>query len=663
MPPLDCLYSNKMTVLTDEQEVKLGRELDTMVQQGMDANKDWGNLWADGLSYVFNDQLAGKQRKQGWDRIQVNYIYPAVQQSMALLAQRRPQIMAQPFVGEHTRWASANEGILQYQFTKTLNMPAKLAAAALDGAVFGYYVAKHFWRGKSRWDEQNQRWIGDPKVIIINPYFFGAEPCESLDEAGWIFCRRRIPLAKALEQWPEHKDRIREAASLSDTERDPFAEQLPTVSSTQTQTDQGPSATMEGRLALLLQQARGESPGTTQNNDLDVKQASSVLVEEIYWRDNEERVITAVEPIPPEELMAQGVIQQTEQGYFDQATGEYLEDPNDWPTREEKRDIPIYPYGRFIFRIGTGEKTILNRDTADQVYPYHKWPFTQGVNSLLPHVWQGLNDVEMARGCQDWINISAMHMAEYVKNFANAAWMAEESAVPKNRKQLASRAGSIIKFPDGAITSGKVKRLDPASMSQGLHVFYQLMGEELKQQTGMEDIALGKQMSGDPTATEIRKLEQHSKVRTALKSILLDQWTVAVMGAVGELNQRHMEIGEMRRITGRKGQALIQVEEPMKQVLFDLRLEVGTALPQDREAMQQKLMMLAQLVGAPPILPELLEALEIPNADEIIQRVEAWQQIQQMMAEQEKAQQGQEKEPTPEEVQVDEILEAAGVGR
>jgi len=123
----------------------------------------------------------------------------------------------------------------------------------------------------------------------------------------------------------------------------------------------------------------------------------------------------------------------------------------------------------------------------------------------------------------------------------------------------------------------------------------------------------------------------------------------------------NMDLGEMRRIAGVKGKGIVEIVPEMMSVQYDLRLEVGTAMPQDREKKQMQFLQLYPLVGE-AMLPELLEIFEVLEAEEILERHQLWQQFLQYVEMMEQQAQEQEKtaqQPqTPQDVMADEVIAA-----
>ena len=637
--------------MPDETVDALNERLDEMVSKSQQSTQEWVDLWQSGINYCFGNQLSGMKKKDGWDRIQVNYIYPALMQQMAMLSGRNPEIQTLPYEAGDQESANFWKGVLQWQFENELRMPLVSMLSVLDAGVYGFYVGKVFWEPKASWDGRGRRWLGAPRLNLMLPSYFGSDPdAESIDDASYVFSSRRMLLDKAVKRWPEMAAQI-EKAALDEQGEGPTAGKpgytfdalaIEPVDPTDEELGSG-APSIEGRLSQLLWKVRG-GPDTSSWKRDENDRPRYVTVEEVYFRDDEERPMKEMGPVPAEGLVSSGqaVLDPTDGAtLLSSTTGQPLT-PEGWPQQVVNQwDEPTYPFGRKVLRIG---RTILNPEPAQQVYEYRQWPFIVGVNQVLPHVWQGMNAVEMAKGLQDWVNVSAAHMANYVKFFGDPQVLVEENALlgnPKNTslaQKIKARAGHIVQLAKGGID--KIRREPPSPMSSGVMEIYERFARELQDQTGMQEIARGRQAKGQATATEIEELSRTSKVRTAMAAQLQESWMCKVMGLVAELDQKNMQPGDMVRIAGEgtMGGAM-QVAQGMSEARFDVKLKIATALPFDQERQKQDWTTLFQSVG-PAVLPELLDAYGVKNKQEILQRHGLWQQFQQFVQAQQ-AMQGQ----------------------
>jgi len=630
-----------VAVVTGEKLKSLNSQLDDWRTACLDETDGWLQIYRDGLNYAFNNQLANKKLKDGWDPITANYIFPAMMQELAILSQRYTTVLARPTEDSDSQYADMWQSHLQWLYEEDLNMEEFLLRAALDAKIAGYSVAKTLWEPEPRngWDIQNKRWIGRLRCALIRPEYFGSDPeAETLDEASYIFTARRAHKEWVKRRWPGHDEEIDAAANEDDAWNDRTQRIYDTIVITD-KPDIGPNEGDQARLVSLLTGVK-----TARLND-DAREGQYVTIEEFHYQDYETRNgETRGDDIPEEELIQKGLAFREGTILRSNETGVAL-GPNNWPTKDGLTyKEPMYPRGRMILRIG---ETLLNPDTKDQIYPYERQPFVIGVNHLLPHTWRGLNNVEMARGLQDWVNISIQHLGAAVKHFGDPQWVVEEGAVEgaKTPRKLAQRiksaAGKIIFVSKGKID--KIRREPAPALSTGVISTFTLMAQELRDQTGIQEVGLGRAQEGQQTKHEIVRLETNTRLRTALSHKLLDQFLVRLWRNIAELAQRNYEPERVLRVIGKRhAPTITEYNQGMADVRFDIQIEAGTKLPFDVEKKRMNLTEAMGILGPLPTLVErYLEASEIMNPEEVIAE---WQQMQLQL--QQQAQQ-QEAEGTP----------------
>ncbi len=362
------------------------------------------------------------------------------------------------------------------------------------------------------------------------------------------------------------------------------------------------------------------------------KEEKVVRVEEIYFRDLASEKVKEEEDIPQEELLASGTIFDRDGIFVD------IDDKpiplDDWPKRIIREyDKPKFPNGRFIVRVGN---TILNPKEEDQVYPHSQWPFVVVPHYLLPHMWRGVNAVELYRSPQDMINISVSHLFNNMKLFGDPKIAIENDAIainPRTKKHfsIGAGAGAIIRLARGGLS--RMKIIDPPSTSAGATLLYQLFSQEFKNITGLQDIAQGKRQ-GRTTATEAQQLAISSHDRIALQAVYEDEWIRRLMVLDAEISQLHYDVGRYVRIIGDdKIVGAQQITEKLKDVRFDVNVEAAASLPHDKEKRQAAYLQAYQLLSDPtpnPLLPDVLRQLDITNWKKILNQHSGWTRCQQL---------------------------------
>lgn len=649
-----------MPKMTEEQKEVLNRQLDDYVDSGFGQTFQWITLWQDAMDYVFGNQLQNRDRK-GWERAICNYISPALAQIRAIIGQRNPSIVAQAVNpdGDALKHADLWTGLLQYQFKENLKARDFMLRSLLDAQLFGYAVAMTVWEDKPNfgWDDEQKKWIGKPETRLIHPQYFAADPeAETLDDASYIVTRRKIPVIKAIERWPQFRQEIIDAAAI---EYDELFNRLGRASM-MPQYDNKPTIYSamqdEARMVnLILMRASGRDFFT----DSDMRDVESwVTIEQIFFLDSEERKMWDDERIPEDELMAQGLLEYDPETQLprDPVSKTILTAKN-WPSRSvNERMEPKYPYGRYILRIGQAQNKhiILNFNTEDQVWPYKKWPFAILVNDILPHMWQGLNGVENARFLQNFTNQTMSHILNWLKNFCDPHLKAEEGCIAdsKSKKQFSTEPGAIWWMKEGRVNAAQYEH--PPELPSAAMSVYELIGREMRDQLGMQALGLGRESGGVKSATEAQHLAMNSTQRTALLSDLTDAYLIEIGKMHVIVDKYHMEDGDSINILSDDQVLASKMIEDALKTPIHLTLDTTNAAPFDKDRKRQDLVQVLSIFKEDPImyqimLPRVLKTFDIADADTIVEEYKRMQQNQQAIAATMQAQQhgGQPQPPQP----------------
>ena len=198
-----------MAILTPEETEELNSDLTEMRTAGFYHTRQWHGVWQDGLRYHYGDQNVTADCKEGWDPVVHNHIFPAMMQELAMQSQRKQTILARPQEKDDTEDAGHWQNHLQWLFDEELRTDMFLLRAALDGKVYGRYIAYNYWEPKAQWDDKVRQWRGAIRVKLVPSEYFAHDPeIDDLDEAEYITTARRMPKALAKHRWPDMADEI-----------------------------------------------------------------------------------------------------------------------------------------------------------------------------------------------------------------------------------------------------------------------------------------------------------------------------------------------------------------------------------------------------------------------------------------------------------------------
>lgn len=613
--------------------------LDELVTNGMEKTGRWVSLWIESMQYFFSDQLRGVKQKDNWDWVVINYIWPSAMQEIAKLSRNDPKINVQPWSNDDMEWAKMWQSSLNWQWKHGMNrrgMRLEQINALLDRKMYGYSVSHFFWRNRDQWDYERQVWEGDVGHKLWHPAYFWADDEEDIQK-GNCGTKRYVRLDWAKAQWPDFADSMDEIAT---SVKDPvggwaYCHIRGSASGTMEASGTGDADKIIERgkniNALLGVIQQSEPYGKVEGKE------KYVCLEQIWHRDYKEEETKEEEIIPLEELKQTGQAVE-EGGVYTDPDGMILTSET-WPRRIRRTyKKPLYPDGRFSMRItGNDKKHIL---LHDQAWNFRQWPFIVTPHYLLPHMWQGIDSVQMYKTVQDMLNISCSHLYNNMKQYGDPKVEVDPNAVenpaPKNKKkgvQIGAGAGSVIVTKPGRVGTA-VRFIDPPAVSAGATQLYGLFAQEFKNLFGLQSISRGEKDEGRMTATQARWLAITANDRISLQSIYEDLWVKECAQWMAMFMQTYYEPGRMLRIVGQDNQlGVVEFSQKMKDIRFDLDVERGSTLPYDEEQDLQKKMMAYQLVaqGPHPMLADMLRQLGISNWREIVAQTPGMQQFQQLM--------------------------------
>jgi hypothetical protein len=651
--------------VTNEQQSEsvddLRRRTDEIIRRADAGQKPWSEIYNDGTNFIFNNQYDWfrSQKKEDYPYVQANTIFPSVMQELAIIGQRQTNVRAEPRTGNDEAGAAVWTDVLRWLFERGFKVPNLLQRGTLDGKTNGHWLVKLVWEAKKKWHADQRKWEGG-----LCAYLIPAEnqimdhDADTYEDMEFIGTRRMVDVDWAKRRWPKYAALIDKAAMKTGADE---SDEIPpfhvTASSSRValdgsavdgEPDKGPAGVRNGALARLIGKKPQPEPDTAESRKGKPKKVQLI---DLWIKDDTEKHVEENPRRSIEEMEADATITLDEDAdtlgpvHRFTATGELLDEDN-WPILHEEYDIPLFPNGRHVLRIGD---TILNSTEAEQAWPLARWPFVIGLNHRLPHTWHGMNGVEMVRDLQVWLNFAWSHILNYIAEFSDPRALVEEGALQGDSANKTAAAkikaafGKLIRLRPGGLN--KIQFRQPPTHSQGLFDAVGLVRDQMHDQQGLHDIGLGKQSKGGITATEATRLETNTRLRTGLQGELQDEFTENLMYLAVEMLQYYLEPGDILRIVGEEhGEQVLQATGDLLVADLDLQIESVTDLPYDQQRNQEKAVALYGIIGL-PYLDRLLEAFEVKDAEELLQRIPIWMQLQEMIAQAEAAEQEAEAQP------------------
>lgn len=616
--------------MTDERTA-LNRQLDGYIDASATEQKDWTPFRDSAVRMLLDDQLAGVIIREGWGRVQLNKIYPAITQEQAIHVQRwqNSDIAAKPMGAGDPTAVKQIEGRLRYHYFKNIDIPGLMLKNIMEADVGGEFVNKPYWDGEAEWDDDKSKYRGRVKVDLLDIQQFVIDPeCGAdLTKARYMGTHMRKELDWALDRWPDERGRIILAAT-SEAEDE---KKMGTGAATHfSRVDPLTDVTMDGdaqpgeRGPRPLEKGPGE--GALANMVLHGRLRRQPQRGQEAQREGKPRFITILEI------------------YF-------------LDFEKDKSGKRLYPFGRMILRVGTGVNAIVLNDAAvkqpddeeaedgdPQRWWMPDWPFLIGILRALPgDTWRGMDSVVMLRSIQEGINSTFAHLDMGVRLFSDPIVMAETDALEltggqKFKDKLRAVAGAIWELAPNALRSSsgpKIRREPPPPLSADLYRVLDILIQHLSDTSGVHEVTRGSQSKGKATATEILQLQTNSRLRVGSQSWYADRFVVALLTMVMRIEMDKMSEKDEIEIIDEDG---TERREKLTQLALELdygiEIRVVTALPWDAERSRELAMQLLEVFGGSPalakvVLEEFKKVLPSLNVGDVIVMMKAAQREQQ----------------------------------
>jgi len=336
-------------------------------------------------------------------------------------------------------------------------------------------------------------------------------------------------------------------------------------------------------------------------------------------------------------------------------TGDISEDGKPQTKVVEKK---LYPRGRRVV-IANG---ILLWE-GELPYAHGKFPFSKYLNYILPREFYGVSEVEQLESPQRTFNKLVNASLEILNLMGNPIWVVStDSGIdPEN---LVNRTGLVVEKEPGS----EARREMGAQISPSALQMIDRMEQWFNNLAGTQDVSRGQTPGSVTAASAIEQLQDAARTRIKQKQRNLDSYIRDVGKQYAPLILEKYSAPRVVRITNDKGDAeyfkihmdpgktpesylasithyrpneagtlveVNQIKELLVKGKFDVKVNTGSSLPFAVADKENKILALFDrgIVDE----KEVLDALEYPNRDEVLQRLE---QRKALLAEQEQLQGG-----------------------
>jgi hypothetical protein len=595
---------------TEDEEKFIGKlqgYIDTARQHKQSLENYWReshDLW---LGNHWTDIEQRKKKGKRYNEAVINRVLPAVDAKVALMTGNDPTGIFSPIEPSDREFATDLE-LITHKIAKNRKFRTKLIRSAYGGGIYGWYGMYVYY---------NEGLKGGPDIdfdIIHRHEIIMDKRATSVDDATYVGTERMVELDYLVSKYPEHKDILEQLVEDEDIYRNTYNE-------------------YDGSTYLPKELGHvGKSPRLYRGTDSYDEGPDKVKVVTIWHNDYTEEEYEI--PTPLDILKQEGKVLQNPAGNLvynnevydkegNNLAGELYSELN--PRLFMKVSEPAYPFGRRT--VLAGDQLVLEDDAW-----FGKWPIAIGVTRPIPGRWYGYDDPHAVREQQHVVNEIVSSIQDHVEATASPRRKAEVNAVVDKRalnKSEKNGPNSTIWLKDGKINAFDWDR--PAQMSQDAWNLAEFTLSDMDNTVGTPSTFRGQFTEEKKTATEISTVERAAHGRMNIPIAFLDEFVSDIFCLIAQAVQEYYEPEKIARMLGKRNvQNALDIANKLKTLKFDVDVEAGNTLPLDKEKKKQDAVEInTHLINGGPYLPEILDAYEVNDKQEILQRSQAWSMFMQ----------------------------------
>lgn len=530
----------------------------------------------------------------------INMIWQAVQSNMPLQTDVRPRLSFIPQDPSDQPFAEILNKVSEHDW-ESQNWLEQLSCLILDGYIYGTGISFQGYDSDAKMGE------GAATYKSEDPFYIYPDP-----EATDVNCKKSEFIIKAE---PVETERLKRAFPEFEDE-------------------------IKSDIRDVIKSSK------TALNDFKIRtQATDREMPDITWTEGQEKdrgmtlVITAyMKPQDTEEV--------------DEETEE-LEDDGSPKVKTIVRKK--FPYGRKVV-IACGLKLM----ETELPFQHGQFPFERYQNYILPREFYGVSEVEQLESPQRIFNKLINASLEILNLMGNPIWVVDSSSGVDPHK-LVNKTGLVVeKEPNSEVRREAGTQLSGTALS-----FIDRMESWFNNIAGTQDVTRGQTPGSVTAASAIEQLQDAAKTRIRQKQRNLDVYLRKVGQQYVDIILEKYSAPRIVRVTNNeddaqyfklsvdkdpdgKVNAIVQhynqredgtivPDNELKQMYiagrFDVRVNTGSSLPFAVADKEQKVLALydRQILDA----EEVLDALEYPNREEILQRLKEREEAAMMAAQQE----------------------------
>jgi len=555
-----------------------------LFEQGSEARKGYDNSWDKRLDYYEGRQWSSDKRPSYKSRPVHNIIRSTIQSQLPLLTDNRPGFNVTPREPQDFSFSQIVGEVVEAWWDNS-EMQHTIVQVLFDSMLYDAGILK------VTWDIEAELGLGDIKCEVVDPRDIYV-PYGAVDfdhDCPWVIHKATKTVGELKRRFPEFAEKIRpDSKSTDNNNNKAISQDIQLVSPTD---------------------KKGNNDVSTANG---ADQRKTATVYELWIRDD------TIEEI------------------------KLADNDNNNNTMKKK-----YPLGRLITILPFSK--VLLQDVPVP-YMHGKWPFVRFVDMLLPRSFWGEGEVASLMDQQVIINKIIANILDYMTLMSNPIWISE-AGNGVNPDKLTNAISAIIQTASGK--KDTIKRDIPPALQSGMVEILQVFMRQAETVSGSTDVTQGRNPTGVSAAAAIQSLQEASQTRIRLKERNLATSLSQLGNQIVALMMQYYTEPRVVKIVGKDSdwpkyfdfyvsrldddkiqyirraykydpniESYIPGEyetgEPTAGI-FDVKVLSGTSLP---FAKTQRANVAFRLFDSKAIdIEELLDALDWPNKDKVMERM------------------------------------------
>lgn len=595
---------DKLRVRIDEMRDSSKNQLRSLRSRWIDSIRDYRPQIStqnqrDGVG---NNKLQKKRR--GNDLIQNgsgNRIASIIDQQISMIYENNPRAFFLPKENDDMAFAKDLESLTKWRMDR-IQLRQKLIKGGLYSKLFGFQAFHVYWDDSLPDDSDVNARILWPESLIIDPKLESQNP----EEGDYVGYDRMINLDYAKRKWPRKASKIQAQMATEDT-------------------GYGLGGGGDNAGSDQLARELGHATQGTLDRPFSDKE-KQVQMTVIWFKDYAQDSFKVKKPL--QMLMEEGLVivdDFTKRHIWADTGIEWTEES----SPEETVKTPKYPYGRHVIKIGEVilEDFAWGYDPDLDTVKRRSWPIAIAVNKLIPGVWFGQDECEGLRADQNTADVCLQNITEHAYSAAHPVREVDASKLVNAQSVTNQLSGGVL------LVKGKnaMAMHNAGSMPQDVFSLLKISQSNMEISAGISGQSIGREGSSQQTATEIAALQRASRGKVGITSSFVDELVNRLYVLSAEAIQFNYDEGRIVRILGENGDSqmtAINITRQLKDVKFDVEVEAGSTLPNDKQQKKVDAQEVFGLVGL-PYLPNVLEAYEVKNIDGILKEHQEYQLFQQ----------------------------------